>query len=132
MADTSLRETETDRAWVHMFSASAFKLLCGAPLGHGQGSTCPPILLSSLQRPSWEPTPVGSFLKGQFLLSLLLPRLWKLPESCPQASWCQRLPSTLLLSSPLAMLLAYQPSQSQKQICSLSLIQLLTPQTIPR
>lgn len=35
MADTSLREKETDRAWVHMLSASAFKLLGGAPLGHG-------------------------------------------------------------------------------------------------
>lgn len=88
MADTSLREKETDRAWVHMFSASAFKLLCGAPLGHGQGSTCSLNLLSSLQRPPRERTPVGSFLKGQFLLSLLLPRLWNLPGRCPQASWC--------------------------------------------
>lgn len=114
MAATSFREKEPDRVLVYMFPASAFDLLRGASLGHGHRQHLLPQPPPLFSRPPHEPTPVSPSLKGQLSLSLLLPLLWNLPERCPQASWCQPLPRALLISSPLAVLLASQSSQSQK------------------
>lgn len=129
MANTSLRDTEPDRALVYMFPGSAPSLLCGASWESAPGSICSSTSSSSLQRP----TPVSSSFKGQPLLSLLLPLMWNLPERCPQASWCRPLPRALDCPFSLScVLLASQPSQHQKLESALSLIQLLIPWTTSR